>query len=93
MPLFPYVCVCAAWGQNSTSRVARQQIPHEIYKDRHGVEHVRIQFYMKGPNGTGLVNADMYKDAQGNWQYTYLLMDVTSPNSSNASRVNIIRPQ
>ncbi|KAG2488778.1 hypothetical protein HYH03_012775 [Edaphochlamys debaryana] len=64
-----------AWGSNSESRVARQQIPHQIYKDANGVEHVRIQFFIKGPSGTGLVNADMYKDAAGGWQYTYLVVD------------------
>ncbi|GFH25693.1 uncharacterized protein HaLaN_23698 [Haematococcus lacustris] len=30
-----------AWGSNSSSRVARQQIPHQIYKDAQGQEHVR----------------------------------------------------
>lgn len=51
-----------AWGSNSNSRVARQQIPHQIYKDADGVEHCRVQFYMRGPQGTGQVHADMYKD-------------------------------
>lgn len=37
------VCVCAAgYGQESHSRVQRQQIPHQIYKDSNGVEHVRV---------------------------------------------------
>jgi len=83
-----------AWGSNSESRVARQQIPHQVYKDSNGVEHVRIQFYMKGGSGTGLVNADMYKDSvTGSWQYTYLLVDVYSGSSSSTpSRVYIKRP-
>lgn len=33
----------AAWGSNSQSRVARQQVPHQIYKDANGVEHVRVR--------------------------------------------------
>jgi import inner membrane translocase subunit TIM21 len=48
---------------------------------------------MRGPSGTGLVNADMYKDTSGRWQYTYLLIDVygnTSPNTP--SRVYVIKP-
>lgn len=83
-----------AWGSNSTSRVVRQQVPHQIYKDANGTEHVRIQFYMRGPSGTGLVNADMYRDpAQGNqWAYTYLLVDVYSGNSQTPQRLQIIRP-
>lgn len=32
----------AGYGQESHSRVQRQQIPHHIYKDSHGVEHVRV---------------------------------------------------
>ncbi|KAJ9531629.1 hypothetical protein QJQ45_021775, partial [Haematococcus lacustris] len=82
-----------AWGSNSSSRVARQQIPHQIYKDAQGQEHVRVQFYMKGPSGTGLVNADMYRDTAGQWQYTYLLMDVYTASSSNPSRLYIVKPQ
>lgn len=31
-----------AWGTNSESRVQRQQIPHQIYKDANGVEHARV---------------------------------------------------
>jgi len=79
-----------AWGSNSESRVARQQIPHQIYKDQNGVEHVRIQFYVRGPNGTGVVNADMYKDATGEWAYSYMLMDAYANGSQHPSRVNLI---
>jgi hypothetical protein len=53
----------------------------------------QVQFYMKGPSGTGLVNADMYKDSAGHWQYTYLLVDVYTGSSQNPSRVYIIKPQ
>mmetsp|Transcript_10082 Transcript_10082/g.30396 ORF Transcript_10082/g.30396 Transcript_10082/m.30396 type:complete len:184 (-) Transcript_10082:352-903(-) len=81
-----------AWGSNSQSRVARQQVPHQIYKDASGLEHARIQFYMRGPNGTGQVHADMYRDAAGQWQYTYLLVDVYSGASQTPSRVHIVSP-
>lgn len=82
-----------AWGSNSQSRVGRQQIPHQLYKDANGVDHVRIQFYMRGPGGTAQVNADMYKDASGEWQYMYLLVDVASANSNQTSRLHIISPK
>lgn len=83
-----------AWGSNSQSRVGRQQIPHQIYKDANNVEHVRIQFYMRGPSGTGLVNADMYKEpTTKSWQYTYLLVDTYTSSSQTPSRVHIVRPQ
>ncbi|GLC44281.1 hypothetical protein PLESTB_000760600 [Pleodorina starrii] len=83
-----------AWGTNSESRVARQQIPHQIYKDANGVEHVRIQFYIRGPSGTGMVNADMYKDGQGQWQYTYLVVDASPASGSGVpQRLAIITPR
>ncbi|KAG2429549.1 hypothetical protein HXX76_010784 [Chlamydomonas incerta] len=83
-----------AWGSNSESRVARQQIPHQIYKDQNGVEHVRIQFYIKGPSGTGQVNADMYKDVTGQWAYTYLLVDAypASGAGSGPQRLTLVSP-
>ncbi len=52
----------------------------------------QIQFYMRGPSGTGLVNADMHKDAQGKWAYTYLLVDVYAGSSQTPSRLYIVRP-
>ena len=53
---------------------------------------LQIQFFMRGPSGTGQVHADMYKDDQGQWQYTYLLVDVYSGTSQTPSRVHIVSP-
>jgi len=80
------------YGQESASRVARQQIPHQIYKDNNGVEHVRLQFHMRGSGGIGVVNVDMYKDTEGKWEYSYLIVDVRS-GSSPPQRLNIISPR
>jgi hypothetical protein len=33
----------AGYGQESASRVQRQQIPHQMYRDANGVEHVRVR--------------------------------------------------
>lgn len=52
----------------------------------------QIQFYMRGPSGTGQVHADMYKDPSGSWQYTYLLVDVYSGSSQTPSRIHIVAP-
>ncbi|GIL44176.1 hypothetical protein Vafri_1706 [Volvox africanus] len=84
-----------AWGTNAESRVARQQIPHHIYKDANGLEHVRIQFHIRGPSGNGVVNADMYKDAQGQWQYTYLVVDAYPASGSGTvpQRLVIVTPR
>ena len=54
---------------------------------------LQLQFYMKGPSGTGQVHADMHKDTGGQWQYTYLLMDVYTGNSQTPSRVHIVSPK
>lgn len=55
---------------------------------------MQIQFYMRGPSGTGLVNADMFRDpSTKQWQYTYLLVDVYTSSSQTPSRVHIVRPQ
>lgn len=54
---------------------------------------LQIQFHMKGPSGTGLVNADMYKDEQQQWQYTYLLVDVYAGTSRQPQRVHIVVPR
>ncbi len=48
---------------------------------------------MRGPSGTGQVHADMCKDAAGQWQYTYLLMDVYAGGSQTPSRVHIVNPR
>eukprot|EP00879_Flechtneria_rotunda_P028367 GHRR01030471.1.p1 GENE.GHRR01030471.1~~GHRR01030471.1.p1 ORF type:complete len:201 (+),score=50.19 GHRR01030471.1:395-997(+) len=80
------------YGQESASRVQRQQIPHQLYKDANGVEHVRLQFNMRGPGGVAIVNADMFKDNSGNWDYLYLIVDVKS-GSSPPQRLNIVAPR
>ncbi len=56
---------------------------------------MQIQFYMKGPAGTGLVNADMYRDplTKGEWAYTYLMIDVYSGSNQTPSRLFVVRPQ
>lgn len=64
-----------------------------MYKDAGGKEHCRLQFHMKGPGGTALVNADMYKDEQRTWQYTYLLVDFYVGGSASPQRVHIVSPK
>lgn len=80
------------YGQESHSRVQRQQIPHQLYKDKSGVEHVRLQFNMRGPGGVAIVNADMFKDSNGSWDYMYLIVDVKS-GQSHPQRLNIVPPK
>lgn len=68
----------SAYGTESQNRAARQRIPHRVYNDTHGREHVQLQFQLRGPSGRATVNADMYLE-EGNWRYYFLYLDVQSP--------------
>lgn len=78
----------SAYGSESRNRAARQRIPHRLYTDGEGREHVQLQFHMRGPSGRATVNADMYQDG-GNWQYHFLYMNVESPVPQ---QVVLVRP-
>lgn len=68
------------YGQESRNRAARQRIPNRIFTDEDGVEHVEINFYIRGPQGVGKVYTEMFKDkADNQWKYTYLIVEITSP--------------
>lgn len=42
--------------------------------------NVQVQFFIRGPNGTGMVTSEMFKDRETrDWQFTYLIVDITSP--------------
>ncbi|XP_022756947.1 probable mitochondrial import inner membrane translocase subunit TIM21 [Durio zibethinus] len=69
------------YGQESRNRAARQRIPNRIYTDENGVEHVEINFYIRGPHGAGKVFTEMFKDKTDNkWKYTYLIVQINSPS-------------
>ncbi|KAF4387030.1 hypothetical protein CsatB_025003 [Cannabis sativa] len=69
------------YGQESRNRAARQRIPNRAWTDEEGVEHVEVNFYIRGPNGAGKVFAEMYKDkADNQWKFTYLIVDIKSPS-------------
>lgn len=80
-----------AYGTESQNRSARQRIPHRIYTDDQGREHVQLQFVAKGPSGRAQVHADMYEDAEatGGWRYHYLYLTVESPL---AQQVVLVKP-
>lgn len=69
------------YGQESRNRAARQRIPNKIYTDENGVEHVEVNFYIRGPNGAGKVFAEMFKDKEDKqWKYTFLIVEIMSPS-------------
>ncbi|XP_068640601.1 probable mitochondrial import inner membrane translocase subunit TIM21 [Aristolochia californica] len=69
------------YGQESRNRAARQRIPNKIWTDDQGIEHVEVNFYIRGPHGAGKVYTEMFKDkADKQWKYTYLIVEIKSPS-------------
>lgn len=68
----------SGYGADVQNRAARQRIRHRIYDAADGHEHVQVQFQVRGPTGTATVHADAYKQ-DGNYEYSYLYVDVGSP--------------
>ncbi|XP_044491673.1 probable mitochondrial import inner membrane translocase subunit TIM21 [Mangifera indica] len=68
------------YGQESRNRAARQRIPNRIYTDEFGIEHVEVNFYIRGPHGAGKVFTEMFKDQEDKqWKFTYLIVEINSP--------------
>ncbi|XP_065859213.1 probable mitochondrial import inner membrane translocase subunit TIM21 [Euphorbia lathyris] len=71
------------YGQESRNRAARQRIPNKIFTDEDGIEHVLVNFYIRGPHGSGKVSAEMFKDkVDKEWKYTYLIVQIMQPSQS-----------
>ncbi|XP_018457086.1 probable mitochondrial import inner membrane translocase subunit TIM21 [Raphanus sativus] len=69
------------YGQETRNRAARQRIPNRIFTDEDGVEHVEVNFYIRGPHGHGKVYTEMFKDkADKEWKYTYLIVEILAPS-------------
>ncbi|GMN50403.1 hypothetical protein TIFTF001_019571 [Ficus carica] len=69
------------YGQESRNRAARQRIPNRTWTDEDGVEHVEVNFYIRGPHGAGKVFAEIYKDqTDKTWKFTYLIVEIRSPS-------------
>lgn len=69
------------YGSESRNRAARQRIPNRIWTDEDGVEHVEVNFYIRGPHGAGKVYAEMFQDkVDKQWKFTYLIVEIKSPS-------------
>ncbi|XP_043697810.1 probable mitochondrial import inner membrane translocase subunit TIM21 isoform X2 [Telopea speciosissima] len=69
------------YGQESRNRAARQRIPNRTWTDEDGIEHVEVNFYIRGPHGAGKVYAEMFKDqADKQWKFTFLIVEIKSPS-------------
>ncbi|KAM3229727.1 hypothetical protein ACQJBY_060505 [Aegilops geniculata] len=68
------------YGNESRNRAARQRIPNRVWTDEDGVEHVEVNFYIRGPHGAGKVYSEMFKDnSDRTWKFMYLLVEFTTP--------------
>lgn len=68
------------YGSESRSRAARQRIPNRIWTDEDGVEHVEVNFFIRGPHGAGKVYTEMFQDkVDKQWKFTYLIVEIRSP--------------
>lgn len=68
------------YGSESKNRAARQRIPNRTWTDEDGVEHVEVNFYIRGPHGSGKVFTEMFKDKEDRqWKFTYLIVEIKSP--------------
>ncbi|XP_072955231.1 probable mitochondrial import inner membrane translocase subunit TIM21 [Typha angustifolia] len=71
------------YGQESRNRAARQRIPNRVWTDEDGVEHVEVNFYIRGPHGAGKVYAEMFKDlTDKKWKFMYLIVEIKSPSQA-----------
>ncbi|KAH9603656.1 hypothetical protein KSS87_009232 [Heliosperma pusillum] len=68
------------YGQETRNRSARQRIPNKTWTDQDGVEHIEINFCIRGPQGNGRVFCQMFKDnVDKEWKYMYLIVDILNP--------------
>lgn len=66
-----------AYGEPSWSRWARNRtIASRYEKDRAGLEHLHMHFYVKGPVAEGTVNLHMTRREGEEFQYRLLALDV-----------------
>ncbi|KZV34915.1 hypothetical protein F511_04889 [Dorcoceras hygrometricum] len=69
------------YGQESRNRAARQRIPNRVWTDEDGNEHIEVNFHIRGPHGSGLVGAEMFKDkVDKQWKFVYLIVEIRSPS-------------
>ncbi|CAJ2628293.1 unnamed protein product [Trifolium pratense] len=68
------------YGQESRNRAARQRIANRVWTDEAGVEHVEVNFFIRANHGHGKVYAEMFKGDDGEWKFTYLIVEIKAPS-------------
>ena len=72
----------SGYGVESSSRAARQRIRHKIETDSAGVEHVLVQFQLRGPRGVATVLAEGVKNSSAPGGYRLAMVRVNDPQGS-----------
>jgi len=72
----------SGYGVESSSRAARQRIRHKIETDSAGVEHVLVQFQLRGPRGVATVLAEGVKNSSAPGGYRLATVRVTDPQGA-----------
>ncbi|GAB7364810.1 hypothetical protein MBLNU230_g5605t1 [Neophaeotheca triangularis] len=68
----------SAFGEPSWSRWARNRtVASRVEKDRVGVEHLHMHFYVEGTTDRGTVHVEMARRGNEDWEYRMLALDVT----------------
>lgn len=70
------------YGVESGSRAARQRIRHKVERDSAGVEHVLVQFQLRGPRGVATVFADGVTDSSAPGGYRMAVIRVADANGA-----------
>uniref|UniRef100_T1H5Y6 Mitochondrial import inner membrane translocase subunit Tim21 n=1 Tax=Megaselia scalaris TaxID=36166 RepID=T1H5Y6_MEGSC len=57
-----------------TRRRRRTHVAHSVY-EKHGIDHLRMQFYVQGIRNKGTVHLEMRK-INGNYEYRYMFVQL-----------------
>ncbi|PIK42082.1 putative mitochondrial import inner membrane translocase subunit Tim21 [Apostichopus japonicus] len=58
-----------------TRRKRRRHVSHYVY-EKDGVVHMRVKFYIEGPDKKGTVNCEVRENEYGQYEYRYLFVEV-----------------
>ncbi len=72
----------SGYGVESSSRAARQRIRHKVETDAAGIEHVLVQFQLRGPRGVATVLAEGVADRAAPGGYRLAFIRVADPGGA-----------
>ncbi|WZZ17510.1 hypothetical protein YC2023_110599 [Brassica napus] len=69
------------YGQETRNRAARQRIPNRVFTDEEGVEHVEVNFFIRGPQGAGKFYTCAFNTMDSEWKLGIKIVDEPSRES------------